>query len=374
VTALLEIRDLLKTYPAAKGEARGRVYAVDHVSLDVQEGELFTLLGPSGCGKTTTLRSVAGLETPDSGTISLAGTVLFSSENGTRLPPNQRGLGMVFQSYAIWPHMDVYDNVAFPLAVMPRKSRPSRSAIREKVERTLTVVKLDHLASRDATALSGGQQQRLALARALVMEPSLLLLDEPLSNLDAKLREDMRFELKRLQRELGVTCVYVTHDQIEALAMSNEIAVMRDGKVEQVGRPREIYEAPRTRFVADFIGTSNFIEGVVEEARAGRYIVTTPHGKLEVGSDATHAPGEHVVVSARPEHISLSIERNGTGPNRWAGRVTIRSFLGEVVDHVVSVGDSDIRVRCNSSISIPADTEVTLVFNQEAFSLIPSGE
>jgi iron(III) transport system ATP-binding protein len=279
---------------------------------------------------------------------------------------------MVFQSYAIWPHMNVYDNVAFPLQVMPRKSRPSRAAAREKVERALAVVKLDRLASRDATALSGGQQQRLALARALVMEPSLLLLDEPLSNLDAKLREDMRFELKRLQREIGVTCIYVTHDQTEALAMSNEIAVMHDGKVEQIGRPREIYEAPRTRFVADFIGTSNFLEGVVEESRPGGYVVATEDGKLDITSDANHRPGDHVLVSARPEHISLSTERNGTGPNRWAGRVAVRSFLGEVVDHIVSVGDREMRVRCNSSISIPPDTDVTLVFNQEAFSLVPT--
>jgi iron(III) transport system ATP-binding protein len=369
--ALLEIRDLLKTFGAAKREERGRFTAVDHVSLDVQEGELFTLLGPSGCGKTTTLRSIAGLETPDEGTITLAGRTLFSSVTGVRVPANQRGLGMVFQSYAIWPHMNVYDNVAFPLQVMPRKSRPSRAATREKVERALAVVKLDRLASRDATALSGGQQQRLALARALVMEPSLLLLDEPLSNLDAKLREDMRFELKRLQREIGVTCIYVTHDQTEALAMSNEIAVMCDGKVEQVGRPREIYEAPRTRFVADFIGTSNFLEGVVEESRDGGYLVATEDGKLDITSDAAHRPGDRVLVSARPEHISLSTERNGVGPNRWAGRVAVRSFLGEVVDHIVSVGDREIRVRCNSSISIPPDTDVTLVFNREAFSLVP---
>jgi iron(III) transport system ATP-binding protein len=370
--ALLEIRNLLKTFPAAKGEARGRVHAVDDVSLDVQEGELFTLLGPSGCGKTTTLRSVAGLETPDGGTISLGGRVLFSAETGTRVPANQRGLGMVFQSYAIWPHMNVYDNVAFPLQVLPRRARPGRAAIREKVERALAVVKLDHLASRDATALSGGQQQRLALARALVMEPVLLLLDEPLSNLDAKLREDMRFELKRLQRELGVTCVYVTHDQTEALAMSNEIAVMRDGKVEQVGRPREIYESPRTRFVADFIGTSNFLEGVVEQTRTGGYVVSTPEGTLDVSAETDHSPGDHVVVSARPEHISLITDSNGTGPNRWAGRVAVRSFLGEVVDHVITIGDREIRVRCNSSISIPPGTDVTLVFNQEAFSLIPT--
>jgi iron(III) transport system ATP-binding protein len=372
--ALLEVSELVKTFPAAKGEARGRVLAVDHVSLEVREGELFTLLGPSGCGKTTTLRSIAGLEMPDEGTISVGGRVLFSSATRTRVPANQRGLGMVFQSYAIWPHMNVFENVAFPLQVLPRGKRPSRSAIRGRVERVLAVVKLDHLASREATALSGGQQQRLALARALVMEPALLLLDEPLSNLDAKLRDDMRFELKRLQRELGITCVYVTHDQTEALAMSNEVAVMRDGKVEQIGRPRDIYESPKTRFVADFIGTSNFIDGVVEEKLPGGYRVRTRHGALDVPSELSHTPGDAVVVSARPEHIALSAERNGAGPNRWAGRVAVRSFLGEVVDHVVAAGDSEIRVRCNSTISIPPETDVTLVFNQEALTLIPAGE
>jgi iron(III) transport system ATP-binding protein len=206
------------------------------------------------------------------------------------------------------------------------------------------------------------------------MEPALLLLDEPLSNLDAKLREDMRFELKRLQREIGITCVYVTHDQTEALAMSNEVAVMRDGKVEQLGRPRDIYESPRTRFVADFIGTSNFIDGVVEQRSNAGYLVHTDHGSLEIPSDASHAAGDKVVISARPEHIQLTTDRNGTGPNRWHGRVAVRSFLGEVVDHVVSVGDREIRVRCNSTISIPPETDVTLVFNQEAFTLIPAGE
>ena len=372
--ALLEVIDLVKTYPGARQERHKRVLAVDHVSLEVQEGELFTLLGPSGCGKTTTLRSIAGLETPDEGTISVGGRVLFSSQTKTRIPANQRGLGMVFQSYAIWPHMNVFENVAFPLQVLPRGRRPGRQQLRERVERVLAVVKLDHLASRDATALSGGQQQRLALARALVMEPALLLLDEPLSNLDAKLRDDMRFELKRLQRELGITCVYVTHDQTEALAMSNEVAVMREGKVEQIGRPREIYESPKTRFVADFIGTSNFIEGVVEEKRPGGYLVRTPQGALDVPSDAQHAPGDAVVVSARPEHIMLSTDVNGAAPNRWPGRVAVRSFLGEVVDHVVAVGGDEIRVRCNSTISIPPETDVTLVFNQEAFTLIPAGE
>jgi iron(III) transport system ATP-binding protein len=372
--ALLEVAELVKTFPGARQERHKRVLAVDHVSFQVPEGELFTLLGPSGCGKTTTLRSIAGLETPDQGTITVADRVLFSAERKIRVPANQRGLGMVFQSYAIWPHMDVYSNVAFPLQVLPRNRKPSRAVLREKVERALTVVKLDHLAARDATALSGGQQQRLALARALVMEPALMLLDEPLSNLDAKLREDMRFELKRLQREIGITCIYVTHDQTEALAMSNEIAVMHDGKIEQIGKPREIYEAPRTRFVADFIGTSNFIDGVVQEKRNDTYLVQTDQGQLEIPADTQHAQGEPVVVSARPEHITLSTERNGTAPNRWQGRVAVRSFLGEVVDHVVTVGETEIRVRCNSAISIPPETDVTLVFNEEAFTLIRTGE
>src|SRR5207244_1215688 len=267
--ALLEVRDLVKTYPGARQERHKRVLAVDHVSLDVQEGELFTLLGPSGCGKTTTLRSIAGLETPDEGEISVGGRILFASRTKMRVPANQRGLGMVFQSYAIWPHMNVFQNVAFPLQVLPRNKRPSRSELRKRVERVLAVVKLDHLASRDATALSGGQQQRLALARALVMEPALLLLDEPLSNLDAKLRERMRFELKRLQRELGITTVYVTHDQSEALALSHSIAVMNKGRIEQIGAPREIYERPVNQFVADFIGSTNFLDATVSAADGG---------------------------------------------------------------------------------------------------------
>jgi energy-coupling factor transporter ATP-binding protein EcfA2/quercetin dioxygenase-like cupin family protein len=210
---------------------------------------------------------------------------------------------MVFQSYAIWPHMNVFANVAFPLQVLPRKRRPPRKELHARVERALGVVKLDHLASRPATDLSGGQQQRLALARALVMEPPLLLLDEPLSNLDAKLRDEMRFELKRLQRELGITGVYVTHDQVEALAMSNRVAVMRDGKIEQVGPPREVYERPRSRFVADFIGTSNFIDGVVRAKQDGVYTVETPDGELRVPSDADFAPGARVVVAGAGDRL-----------------------------------------------------------------------
>ncbi len=371
---MLQVQNLFKSFAAGKAEVRKRVLAVEDLSIDVEEGQLFTLLGPSGCGKTTTLRCIAGLEMPDRGEISVGGRVLFSSERRVRVPPNERALGMVFQSYAIWPHMNVYKNVAFPLEVLPRKQRPAKKEIRSRVERVLAVVALDQLASRQATALSGGQQQRLALARALVLEPSLLLLDEPLSNLDAKLREEMRFELKRLQRELGITGVYVTHDQVEALAMSNRVAVMRDGKIEQVGHPREIYERPQSKFVADFIGTSNFIDGVVEAREGGRYRVKTEDGVLSVPSDADFAVGSAVVVAARPEHLELSPGSNGAGPNYWNGRVEARAFLGEVVDHVVSVGRGELRARCNSKISIPPQTDVTIRFHEEAFSLIPASE
>ena len=372
---MLNVENLVKSF-ASRGEKHRRVFAVDDISFHVEEGELFTLLGPSGCGKTTTLRSIAGLEIPDKGSISVGGNVFFSSEHRRRVPANERGLGMVFQSYAIWPHMNVYNNIAFPLQVLPRRNRPGRKLPRERVERALATVQLDHLASRPATDLSGGQQQRLALARALVMEPPLLLLDEPLSNLDAKLREDMRFELKRLQRELGITGLYVTHDQTEALAMSNRVAVMRDGKIEQIGRPREVYESPSSRFVADFIGTSNFIDGTVSSRDGNAYVIDTPEGELRVRSDLQFAVGADVVVSARPEHVSIAADTNSTNgalPNQWRGTVANRAFLGEAVDHVIAVGSREIRARCNPTVSIPQETDVVVTFNEAACSLIPPG-
>jgi iron(III) transport system ATP-binding protein len=374
---VLHVDHLIKGF-AGRRRDEDRVLAVNDVSLDVDDGDFFTMLGPSGCGKTTTLRCVAGLETPDSGEIEVGDRVFFSSRRGVKAPANERGVGMVFQSYAIWPHMDVIHNVAFPLSVAPRRKRLSKKEIRARVERVLAVVHLDHLADRQATDLSGGQQQRLALARALVMEPPLLLLDEPLSNLDAKLREEMRFELKRLQREIGITAVYVTHDQAEALGMSNLIAVMKDGVVQQVGRPREVYEHPRSRFVADFIGTSNFIDGVIERKEPGGdvYVVETAHGKLTAPSGASFAPGTAVVVAARPEQIDIksATGSNGAGPNSWSGTVGNRAFMGEAVDHLVTVGDRDIRVRCNPSISIAPGTAVTISFREDAWSLIAADD
>jgi iron(III) transport system ATP-binding protein len=240
----------------------------------------------------------------------------------------------------------------------------------------LSVVQLDHLATRQATDLSGGQQQRLALARALVLEPPLLLLDEPLSNLDAKLREEMRFELKRLQRELGITAVYVTHDQVEAMAMSNRVAVMNAGQIQQVGRPREIYEKPASRFVAGFIGKTNFIEGTVERKEPdGVHVVSTDDGILRTTSDAALPVGTAVVASIRPEHIGLQRAMDTTGgQNAWTGTVETRAFLGESVDHLVSLGKRTLQVRCPSRVSIPPGTEVVLTFSPEHCLVIPADE
>src|SRR5471032_852649 len=236
---MLKVEGLVKAYATPEGP----VQAVKGVSFDVPQGAFFTLLGPSGCGKTTTLRCVAGLEQPSGGTISIAGTVVADAARGIHVPAYRRDIGMVFQSYAIWPHMDVFGNVAYPLRV--RKPRPPRGEIQERVMEALRLVGMAAMARRSATKLSGGQQQRVAFARALVRHPKLLLLDEPLSNLDAKLREQMRFELQELVARVAITTLYVTHDQSEALAMSDTVAVMSDGIIAQSGRPREVYTKPR---------------------------------------------------------------------------------------------------------------------------------
>jgi iron(III) transport system ATP-binding protein len=378
---VLHIENLVKTFDgerrrrARASGGQDRVYAVNDISFDVADGELFTLLGPSGCGKTTTLRSIAGLERPDSGRIEVGGRTLFAGPGRGKqvnVPANERGLGMVFQSYAIWPHMSVFDNVAFPLQVRRRGKRPGKKEISERVLRVLETMELADLADRQATKLSGGQQQRLALARALIVEPSLLLLDEPLSNLDAKLRESLRYELKRLQRDLGITSVYVTHDQTEALVLSTSIAVMRHGNVVQLGRPREIYENPNCKFVAEFIGTSNFIAGIVVAKDGDRYTVKTDDGQLVLDSTVEMAPGSEVVVSIRPEAVEVGVSsRAGEVPNEWTGTVLTRAFLGEAVDHVVSVGRHEIRARGNPAVSIAPSTEVYLRLDPGKLALVP---
>lgn len=379
---MLHVENLAKTFDAEqrkrrakKGTGTNRVFAVNDISFDVREGEMFTLLGPSGCGKTTTLRSIAGLEHPDSGVIEVDGRVLFEGRDGRKphsVPANERKLGMVFQSYAIWPHMSVFNNVAFPLQVKKRGERPSKAKIVEQVHRVLATMELEELASRPATKLSGGQQQRLALARALVVEPSLLLLDEPLSNLDAKLRESLRFELKRLQRELGITSIYVTHDQTEALVLSNTVAVMKNGNIIQLGRPREIYENPNCRFVAEFIGTTNMLSGSVDSKNGERYTVLTADGPLALDSAVDIGTNQDVVVSIRPEAVEVHLDsRAGEVPNEWKGTVVNRAFLGEAVDHVIRVGEHEIRARGNPSISIQPGTDVFVRMDPAKLTLVP---
>jgi iron(III) transport system ATP-binding protein len=368
---VLRVQSLNTEYPNDKG---GVVKAAQDVSFEVPEGKLFTLLGPSGCGKTTTLRSIAGLEKPTSGEIDLDGQVIYSSSKGVFVAPNKRNFGMVFQSYAIWPHMNVYQNTVFPLEV--GKKKISKTDMRDRVMRVLNAVALDHLADREATKLSGGQQQRLALARALVMEPRLLLLDEPLSNLDAKLRERMRFELKRLQRELKLTTIYVTHDQSEALALSHEIAVMNEGRVVQIGAPRDIYERPKNKFVADFVGTTNFIDAKVldVDAGGGQCKVSTRIGDMTVACESGTSRNDMILVSVRPEDVELSDAplSPDTEYNVCSGMVDAKVFLGEYLDFQVKVGDTMVLAKGHPSLRTPVGDPIHMRMKTDKCIAIPA--
>src|SRR4051812_14516396 len=297
----------------------GNVPAVRGVSFNVLPGEQLTLLGPSGCGKTTTLRAIAGLEQPTAGDIRIDGVTVYSSQRGINIRAEKRGLSMVFQSYAIWPHMTVFENVAYGLRVR----RTAAAEIADKVHDALDMVQMRSFASRPAAQLSGGQQQRVALARAFVFQPSVLLFDEPLSNLDAKLRADMRIELRQLQHRLGITSVYVTHDLEEALAMSDRIVVMRDGVIEQTGTPDEIYSLPRSAFVADFIGSANLIQGRnrPELAADGLIALETADGRVIYGAAYGRAVNDDLVVSVRTVHLRISPERPAGTRNVWPVRV-----------------------------------------------------
>jgi iron(III) transport system ATP-binding protein len=358
---VLNVIGLCTEYTDERGNA---IRAAEDVTFEVPAGKLFTLLGPSGCGKTTTLRSIAGLEKPRAGEISVGGALIYSAQKNVFIPPNRRGLGMVFQSYAIWPHMTVFGNAAFPLQVS--RNRLSRRDIESRVSRVLKVVALEDMAEREATKLSGGQQQRLALARALVMEPPLLLLDEPLSNLDAKLRERMRFELKRLQRELGITTVYVTHDQSEALALSHSIAVMNRGRIQQTGAPREIYERPASQFVADFIGTTNFLRATVKgsDSSPGFFHVASEIGELKVRAVDPLEAGAKVVISVRPEDIRLT-ETRPQGENTLEGTVDTKVFLGESVDFQVKVNERNLLSRAHPSLGTRVGHPIHLSLDPE---------
>ena len=323
----------------------GEAAAVDSVSLSIRRGEIFTLLGPSGCGKTTTLRLVAGLEQPDGGEITLRDRVVASAARRLFVAPNRRNLGMVFQSYAVWPHMTVFENVAYPLEL---RGLP-RAAVREKVARVLDLVGLGGTETRPGTLLSGGQMQRLALCRALVYEPDLLLLDEPFSNLDAKLREQMRVEVKLLQRRLGITVLFVTHDQVEALSLSDRIAVMHRGRVEQVGTPRTLYEQPTSAFVRDFLGQTVVLTGRVAAsaaARVGARVIVAMNGPLTgctlAGRSAAAGSlmeGAAATIAIRPEDIRVAPDgAGGADADHLLGTIDTLSFVGDRYEARVALG------------------------------------
>ena len=323
-SARIEVKDLVVRYAAD-------VIAVNGVSFTVGRGEHVTLLGPSGCGKTTTLRTIAGLETPSGGSIHIDGRAMFAAASRTNVMAEQRGVSMVFQSYAVWPHMTVFDNVAYGLRVR----KQSKTDIKENVDRALGLVQMRHLADRAASKLSGGQQQRVALARAIAFSPTVVLFDEPLSNLDAKLRAEMRVELRELQRRLGITSVYVTHDQEEALAISDRVIVMNVGVIEQIGTPEEIYNRPRNRFVADFVGSANLIKGrVLGAAGAGGVIDFEAAGGQVLKAVAIGAlTGKETEVAVRTAYIDTGA--GNPGDNQVAGVVRRRMFHGDFVQYVV---------------------------------------
>ena len=299
------------------------VTAVDRVSLEIGEGEMFTLLGPSGCGKTTLLRMIAGFYLPDEGEIR------FGDRRVDRLPPYERNIGMVFQNYALWPHMTVRQNVTYGLKLR----RLGAAEIRARLDDTLRKVNLVGLEERYPGQLSGGQQQRVALARALVLNPDILLLDEPLSNLDAKIRVQVRGEIRKLQKELGITTVYVTHDQEEALSLSDRVSVMKDGRVQQTAVPKELYERPVNRFVADFVGTNNFVSGVCREVADGRAVVETSLGILRGRPSDRVTTGSRCVLAIRPENIALG----GDTDNALSGRIVLAAYLGNTLRYDVEV-------------------------------------
>ncbi len=358
--AFIKIENLVKKF--------GNMVAVNRISLEIRKGEILTLLGPSGCGKTTTLRCIAGLEKPDEGDILIDGQPMFSKGF---VPPSQRGIGMVFQNYAVWPHLRVFDNVAYGLKLQ----KLSKQTIKEKVTEVLESVGLSGLGRRYPGQLSGGQQQRVALARALVRNPKVLLLDEPLSNLDAKLRERMRFEIKSLVRRMNITTVYVTHDQAEAMVISDRIAVMDSGNIVQVGAPEEIYKKPANRFVADFIGTTNFIPGEISQVQRERQFVSiqTEFGQMlsKVFDSAMATVNQRVYASIRPEDIEIFTSPGGQKENLFKGTILYRAYLGNFLYLFVNIDHTMIRVQVPYDIRQKEGEELYLFLNPEKCIILP---
>jgi iron(III) transport system ATP-binding protein len=368
---MLSIKHLEKTFRVGRGD----VPALNDVSFDVRKGEFLTILGPSGCGKSTTLRSIAGLETPDSGSIELDGKIVFDSRTRAIVPAHERDLSMVFQSYAVWPHMTVMGNVAFPLKVQ----RLPDAVVEERASLALEMVGLLDVRDRSATLLSGGQQQRVALARALTKRPKVLLLDEPLSNLDAELRHSMRYELRSLQQNLGVTTVYVTHDQGEALSLSDRIVLMRDGSIVQIGSPKDLYLHPRNAFVARFIGQAVLLDGEIVGPSGGHVLVATALGRLcgvMSGDSQVGRVGTLVHVLVRPEHVRITLhdaacETQSKEANSFVGTIEKTQFSGSIQEHEVRVGSVLLRANSMSRVLFNVGDRVGLSVPTDRCIFIP---
>jgi ABC-type Fe3+/spermidine/putrescine transport system ATPase subunit len=350
---MLTVTGLAKSFVTADGAVK----AVDDVSFAVPEAQCYALLGPSGCGKTTILRCVAGLEQAEQGAIAIGGRVVSDVSRSVFVPVHERSIGMVFQSYAIWPHLDVFDNVAYPLVV--QRPRLARAEIEKRVTDVLALVGMQAMARRPATRLSGGQQQRVALARAIVRRPSLLLLDEPLSNLDARLRDAMRRELATLIRQIGITALFVTHDQVEALSLADRVAVMDQGRIVQEGAPAEIYEQPRNLFVAKFLGAANVLAGRIEERDCqGRVQIALAGGnRLVLVSD--HGEGAAVDVVLRPENLTITAHQPMDELNTIPGRIIGLAFQGSNVEYEVEIGGgASVRVLARAQPDLTRSTPV----------------
>ncbi len=358
---MISIRKLEKIFDSARGPVR----AVDGIDLEVAEGEFMVLLGPSGCGKTTTLRCVAGLERPDGGSIEIDGELVDSAGGGTYVPPERRDIGMVFQSYAVWPHLNVFQNVVLPLTEGQR--RIPRSEVRDRAREALRLVRLDGLEERPVTDLSGGQQQRVALARAVVTRPKVLLMDEPLSNLDARLRDQMRDELRRIAESVNVTSLYVTHDQAEALSLGDRVCVMNEGEILQLATPKEVYSEPPNLFVARFVGEMNFLPAKVLDA--GR--VESGLGAIECAVPAGCAPGAAVTLGIRPEHIGMAAASESPAGRR--GQVLRQTYLGDALHCQVQVGEVELTVKAVGDAEYARGETVTVSLPEKGWHVFPEG-
>ncbi len=359
--AAIGIAGLRKTYPGSN------LWAVDGIDLDIRDGEVMALVGPSGCGKTTTLQLLAGFLTPDAGTIAVGGKVVSSAR--ATVPPEKRRMSLIFQSYAVWPHKTVFENVAYGLHVL----RCGRSEIEDRVKGVLGSVHLTELAQRYPGELSGGQQQRVALARAIVVEPETLLLDEPLSNLDANLREEMRFEIRRLHDATGITMVYVTHDRSEAMVTSDRIAIMQAGRVAQVGAPGDVYLRPATSFIANFMGLTNTLDGTLIEPGT----ISWSGLRLRALDDSGARSGEAVTLCVRPHELRF-VESDGApagycgnGHNRLAGRIVRQTYLGDARDYLIDLGSAQVRVSTHPSANMAPGSAVVLDVPIDGCRIVP---